>query len=410
MEMLLAHRAGNAQHYAMLSERSAKEFARNKQWDFAHAYWELASVWCKKIPDHDAAKKAAINVAECWVSKAEDNLANGKLGVLFSSHWMGMGLQALREAGAVDSRKTEVHRRFRELQQKGMTEFKPLELPSAVLETAEAAFEKLATMGREQVHGQDFEAAVFRLAFLFPPCDPEKIKRSVEEETEGLVWAQLTPTATVTEDGLIADQLGPKPSSPGREREEWQLKSAYFHARRFDWPFAAQAIDGARKEIVEEHAVGFRELEFLVRMNPLIPSGHEGILGGGIHAGFHGDWLVAAHLLIPQIEAVVRFVFAKNGIVTSTLESEGNQQEQMLGRLLYHQEMERIFGPALAFNLRGLLTEKFGFNLRNDLAHALIPETGFHTPGVVYLWWLSLHLCCIGHRLAQKPTDEAATT
>jgi hypothetical protein len=44
------------------------------------------------------------------------------------------------------------------------------------------------------------------------------------------------------------------------------------------------------------------------------------------------------------------------------------------------------------FDLRGLLVEKFGSNMRNELAHGLLDLDGFKGPDAEYLWWCALRL------------------
>ena len=307
-----------------------------------------------------------------------------------------MALRELQQAGATEQRKNEVHQKWRDLQKLGMREIKPLEFSDSVNAQIEEFEEKLTSLGRERVRGYSFQRAVVRLAFITQPPHPDAIKESVENESDESIWVNLMPTATVTETGLTADQLGPMPRSEGPERDEWVLKRAHLHARQFEWPVIAYLVDAARQQIVEEHPTFMADLEFLVMSNGFIPPGHEGIYLRGLHAGLVGDWLIAVHLLVPQLEASVRWIFEQSGITTSTVESEGTQQERLLGKLLYHSQMDEIFGPDCGFNLRGILVEKFGFNLRNDMAHGFISEQGFCSPAAPAFWWLMLHMCCRG--------------
>ena len=309
----------------------------------------------QRIPDVDGTKAALLCAAECWVNKAEANLAGDKPDNLFASHWMGMAFRELQQAGATDERKNDVQRKWRELQKLGMGEIKPLDLSESLLAQIDALGEKLDSMGREHVRGYSFQRAVFRLAFIVPPPHPDAIKKRVENESQQSIWMNLMPVATVTETGLTADQLGSMPQSEGPEREEWMLKRAYLHARQLEWPQLAQLVDAARRQIVEEHPSLMADLEFLVISNNFIRPGHEGIYLRGLHAGMVGDWLVTVHLLIPQLEASVRWVFEQRGIITSTAESEGTEQEHLLGKLLYHPQMDEIFGVDRGFNLRGIL-------------------------------------------------------
>jgi hypothetical protein len=66
-------------------------------------------------------------------------------------------------------------------------------------------------------------------------------------------------------------------------------------------------------------------------------------------------------------------------------------------------EMEAIFGLDISFDLRGILIERFGHNMRNESAHGLMPEYAFYQEASVYLWWLLMRLCWMGYRMAQPP-------
>lgn len=411
IQMLAEQKRLDAAAYAALSQELAEQFTTSSQWDQAHEYWRLCAKFNHRLPDTNAMKSALERAAECWVQKAEANLVGDKPDHLFASHWMGMAYQELQQAGADEERRAQVHRRFRELQKLGMQQMKPLELCDGIVEMTEAHAAKLAELGRSHVAGYSFQRAIFRLAFMVAPPDPDEIKQRVESESHQSVWMNLIPTATVTETGLMADQLGPMPNSAGPERDDWMLKRAYLHARQFEWADLAQLIDAARQQIINEHPGGFDELAFLIASNPFIPRGHEGIYLRGLHAGLFGDWLIAVHLLVPQLEASIRLVFEQRGFITSTVESEGIQQERLLGKLLYHVQMDTVFGRERSFNLRGVLVEKFGFNLRNDMAHGFISEQGFFSPAAPVLWWLVLHMCCLGQapQLVESADDQSGS-
>jgi hypothetical protein len=176
-------------------------------------------------------------------------------------------------------------------------------------------------------------------------------------------------------------------------------------AKMINWPMqVVWRIEPARSTIINEHPIRWRDLVLLVSDNPFIPSGHEGIYLRGIQSGFFGDWLAAMHLLIPQLEASFRYVFQQRDIVTSKLEQNGIQKERDLNELLWMPEFEDIFGANLTFDLRGILIESFGCNMRNESAHGLMPEGAFYQPAAVYLWWLALRLCWTGYQFTRPET------
>lgn len=84
-----------------------------------------------------------------------------------------------------------------------------------------------------------------------------------------------------------------------------------------------------------------------------------------------------------------------SGLFKRSLPTLRIQDEKPLNDILYCSEVDEIFGEDLAFDLRGLLVERHGSNLRNRVAHGLISYEGFYSVEIPYFWWLTLRLCCI---------------
>src|SRR5436305_11791656 len=108
-----------------------------------------------------------------------------------------------------------------------------------------------------------------------------------------------------------------------------------------------------------------------------------------------GDFLSASHILIQQIENSLRYILHKAGAVTSSLTSEGTQESFNLNKLLYLPAAKQLFGLDAIYDMRGLLVEKVGSNLRNDMAHGLLSDGNFFASDVVYLWWITLRMCLL---------------
>ncbi|MFM6367672.1 MAG: DUF4209 domain-containing protein, partial [Dolichospermum sp.] len=59
-------------------------------------------------------------------------------------------------------------------------------------------------------------------------------------------------------------------------------------------------------------------------------------------------------------------------------------------------------------DIRGLLIEHSGSNLRNKMAHGLISDDDFSSSIFSYLWWLVLRLCFgIGILVPQEIVEES---
>src|ERR1700730_5973236 len=76
------------------------------------------------------------------------------------------------------------------------------------------------------------------------------------------------------------------------------------------------------------------------------------------------------------------------GVVTSSINGDGIQQEFDLNRLLYMPEVDSLLGEDLCFALRVVMTERYGYNMRNEMAHGMLMPGFFFSEPAVYAWWL----------------------
>jgi Domain of unknown function (DUF4209) len=95
----------------------------------------------------------------------------------------------------------------------------------------------------------------------------------------------------------------------------------------------------------------------------------------------------------------------------STLSSpQGIQDERSLNVILQEQplrdEMVALIGEDTTFDLEGLLVERLGSNLRNEVAHELLDVDRFGPGLVSYFWWLTLKLCSYHWLMADLNGDE----
>jgi hypothetical protein len=172
--------------------------------------------------------------------------------------------------------------------------------------------------------------------------------------------------------------------------------------------YKAQAyITPAIYQINLEHSVSIKDLLPIVSHNLFIPPGREYLFAKGLYAGLTGDFMTSIHILIPQIENSVRYLLSQRGVITSSLDDQGIQNEHNLNTTLYCPEITSIFDEDTLFDLKGLLVERAGSNLRNRMAHGLMNDDQFSSPLMIYLWWLTLRICCLPILNYQKQVQES---
>jgi hypothetical protein len=196
----------------------------------------------------------------------------------------------------------------------------------------------------------------------------------------------LLPTALVDHEGKTKAISG-----TGDESYEDQM---FEDARIYQLWFGFNFVDVACKQICSEHDVELKDLSFLVNNNPFIPEGHESLYARGFLAGLQSDSAIAMHLLVPQLENSLRHILKGHGFITSELSFERIQDDYTLGKVLRLPELQQILPKDIVFALRGLLTERMGSNIRNELCHGLFSQSAFDMNfDMNYLWWLVLCLC-----------------
>ena len=124
-----------------------------------------------------------------------------------------------------------------------------------------------------------------------------------------------------------------------------------------------------------------------------MPPGRERIFSQGLYAGFGQDFLTAVHLLVPQIENSLRHLMKTRDIITTKLDHSGIQRQIDLNELVVDPRLSGIVSEDILFQLRCVLTDNRGPNLRNQLAHGMLDDGAFFSVDGVYVWWLILVLC-----------------
>lgn len=98
------------------------------------------------------------------------------------------------------------------------------------------------------------------------------------------------------------------------------------------------------------------------------------IVEKGLKAYFDGDYIVALHLLIPQIENAVRVIFEQNGGLVLKGHNYGLQLDT-LDNVLKSEEVKLCFTDNGAFYLKNLFSDMRSCNWRNNICHGLMEES-----------------------------------
>ena len=405
MQILLQNDLGEPADFAELSASIAKTASETGKIAKVKAYREIEAEWRSRAKDKVGEKAARLASAEAAVFEAEKRIEGPAASYLAGAGLLSDAILELRRAGADRERIAELRQRLTDWQKRSLDEFKTFSTPTVDIS-------ELVIAAREHVRHPDLRTAILKLGFGESLSDPRKVREEVIKTADQAPLVYLMGSGIVDHSGRTTANKPGLFGLQGDELEEAIEGECFAHAAQFQWPLRVAAfIQPARVQILNDHQPSFDDLTFIVRNNPFVPEGHETIYLRGLHAGFHGDFLVASHLLTPQVENSLRYVLESNGVDVSNLMSDGTQPVKVLGAIFGVPETKQIFGDSLCFELRGCLIEKTGYDFRNRIAHGFVHEGECYSHAAITVWWLVLRLCLTPFvkRFEENQTGDSET-
>lgn len=398
MKLLVEQKKGSARKYIEISKKLAEKAEGKNDWDRARHYWDIKSEWHALNKEPENKRNALITRAETYVKESEEKLKSNTSNYIIASSLVENAIEAYRRIVNTKERVEELHKVLIGYQEKSVGEMvkitsDPIDITNIVEEA------------RNEIKGKDFIEALFLLARSGSSPKYEKLKQNIKDSLPNYILKHLFSAVTVNEVGKVVGRQTNMISEDPKEFEASIKVEMYQNANYHRLLQATAIVKPSINQILLEHDV--REQDFLkiVVDNPFVPPSREGIYAKGLYAGLTGDLMVSTHLLIPQLEHSIRYILFQQGVIPSTYNSDGIQDERNLNSLLFLPELEKILGEDLVFDLQGLLVERFGANLRNKMAHGLMNFNDFHEDQGLYLWWITLRICCL-YKIANVKVEK----
>jgi hypothetical protein len=348
-----------------------------------------AATWWKRAGDREQAERCTLGSVNALkrVADIQRNAGN----VMAAVHWLEATikkLRTLRPASRGELEK-ELTLLLAQWQREQLGEFRSTSIEIDVTDMVQQA--------RTAVADRELLPALLAFANLFSPLPTEKRRQEAEETVKSHPIQYLIQRIVVDEEGKTVKRL-PSPWENHSSQETIVRHAMIESANRYLEFFGANIIEPARYTIMSEHPLLHREFRQILEHSPFVPAGREDSWAAGIVAGFAGDIATALHLLIPQLEHALRVQVRLRGHAAVNMNASGEQQDWVLSSLLQGDQRgyaSEIIGEDTAFELRALMLEKEGANLRNRMFHGLLPDHALQSGRSLYLFWLCVRLCML---------------
>lgn len=126
------------------------------------------------------------------------------------------------------------------------------------------------------------------------------------------------------------------------------------------------------------------DLDFIFKANAIIPEDRKNILRFGIFHGLKGNLYVALHILAPQMENIFRELAYDCGSIITSFDDDGTEEAKSLTHVFDLPELTDCYDEDILFVFKGLLNEKSGFNLRNQIAHGILDHSEANNSIAIY--------------------------
>lgn len=335
------------------------------------------------------AVKMTVAVAQTWISEAE--LRGEQTHPIVAQNALENALQiyrsipgAFRAEFEVDKVLPVLRKRIAEAGARVVEQMHKLSTRTDIT--------NLVDRTKHLIEGQSFGTALYNLANMYPFCSPAESRQAAIKSLRTGILSSLTEAVFFDETGRVIAKRPPL-SFGGEltEEDEYTIQakmvSEHLH-------FIKLTVRGgvlpALAIISESHCVKEIDMVELAKASAFVPPNRAQMIGKGLYWGFVGDFGMAAHFLIPQMEAIVRHRMKEAGLNTSTSSADGIVTENGLSTLMDVEGVTELLGHDVAFEIKAVFCSPYGPNLRNTFAHGLLCDDQFYSESIVYAWWFML--------------------
>ncbi len=388
----LAH--GKGIEIAKKLETLARIFDVKDDLPRAREFFAASARWFRKAEDTAKATEMTVFVAEGWIKEAVARISSSRPSHMVAASFYENAIQTYRSiprsaraAHRVDERIAEIHKSLTAAGERALDEMREINSPSIdIAQYIENA--------RNAVRGKASIDALAAFANIYHGAREAQIREFSEKMFREHPLQALFSATHMSQDGRViakrpSMELGDVNSNDARAAIWAEMVKQY----SMELCLVVQSnILPALEILTLEHRLRESDFVAIANRSPIIPQGRERLFGKALFAGYDKDFVAAIHLLIPQIENMVRCHLKAAGSKTTNLDKDGVENENGLSALMELPEVTQIFGEDLSFELKALFCDAFGPNLRNELAHGLLNDAGCHSIYVVYAWWFGLKL------------------
>lgn len=370
-----------------------KFFKEERDFLAARSYFELASKKYQQCSDDKKHIESLVEIAESFEQEANERCASSHL---VADRFFENAIQAYRRIPVKYRTIYGIEDKISLIRNKKTTSGKASVDEMAIFKTDGIDISDIVKSSIDHVSGKDtLQEALIYFISVFPGVDYHRLLSDAKNTLGNNNLSDIFSGVQLSGDGRVIAKI---PAFNRNASEDDPVNKAVLNTKIHNHfsMYVQLAVEGhilpALRQLYKEHRFNKDFMVAVCSQSQLVPEGRENLLGYALWLGIEEEFGAAIHLLCPQVEHIVRTELKKVGAHTTTIDSNGIENENGLSTLMELPEAEQIFGKSLAFEIRSIFTESLGSNLRNEVAHGLLDDNSSSSIYTIYAWWMILRL------------------
>lgn len=381
-ELLIEFKFGDFKKLSELTQKIAEQAHDGQDYRRSREYFGTRAKLLNLAGDKSGETQAKIEIVESFIEEAEAREAAGS-AMAAHAFWQD-AINACRDIPEIKNKVPELQKRLTASGEKLVDEMEGVSHEIDLTDYVKNTQEKLV--------GLDWKDAFFTFVSSERIISEHEKRKEAEQTIADSPLQAMMPVAMFDAAGRKVGVRPPAITEDRDQREKALFGFVEWHAGIHRGIVVAGYLIPALRKLKEDHHVTASAVISLIENSPFIPPDRRALFFQGITAGFDFDFSTALHILLPQLENALRELLRVAEVDPYNVDNDGVQEAWGFKRMLSHEKLVHILGPDNIFELKSLLIEPLGQNMRNLLAHGLIGPSSLNSDSAVYLWWLILRL------------------
>lgn len=304
--------------------------------------------------------------------------------ILRKVHYLKDAINILKTISGTEIERKQLLQEIDLLQKRAVSNMPVIQASEDNRETVEEIMSHLESLDEK-------EEVLCYFALFIPLPMKNVLTQSIEKTIGGI--SDLFPIGILGKDGKsIAKSRPIKKGDNGTDEGAFQDKLEYRASEQMN--FSSQILVGNTLNYIRsKFTIEESDIRDIVEESIIVPKDRKESYIKGIFSGFSGDFMTALYILVPQVENSIRELAKQCGEPVYNLNESGIEELKTMHAILELDGVKEKLDDDFLLALKTIFCSKFGFNMRNNIAHGIFSDKQFNSYEALYTWWFILKMC-----------------